>query len=1011
MTASTTVLAERFELGDWLGEGSLSVVHEALDRHSGRVVAVKRPLPYTDDAQSVRRRFEREAAALSVIASAHVVELISAGTDDADLPYLVLERLEGRDLQEILDEHGPLKPARVARFLGQAAAALELAHGLGIVHRDLKPANLFVHLADPRTLVVKVLDFGMVVDTAGPTERGRDAFGGTPIYMAPEQVRGQLTRIGPATDIWGLAIVALSLLTAESCWMGSSSDEVMREIEASPIEPPSKRWTWLPEAFDLWFARSTRRVPERRFLNVAEQTAALAAALEGVVAPDHRSARSSMMVANTIELRTPSVLLSSGRDSALVGRDVESVAIEKMLEPGTIVTLTGTSGVGKTRLARAMCDALAESYVDGTWFVPLGAGAGAEPILGAIAAAMDLASDNTRPPFEHLVASLEGRHLLLVIDGIEQVTGAAGALDRLRASCPDTSWLVTSRLTLDLPGERCLPVEPLEVPGDGPIDADEAETFASVDLFVRRAREVLPTFELDEHSVNAVVGICRAVDGFPLGIELAAGQMRTSSPAAVRIALERTGRDQDAEPDHTSVWGAVAWSYGLLSPTEQRVLRHLAVLPDGLTFSQLRALLGHLGDNPAGLVMRLVQSHLVSWSSHSQRRLVMLDTVRELCRDRAARAGEDAQIWNVARTHAEEVARWDPEDAGGQEAWLARVGDEHGNLRAVLEHLLDHDPAGAMRLAGQLAWYWYLRGHYREGAHWLEQSIARSGATEGPDLIRALHGAGRLALLSCRYQRAEELLERARDLANAVGDERGEANAVQLLGSVARERGDYARARAQHQRGLDLWIALGDDREAARADNYLAFAAWLAGEKAPAPSNEPELRDPEALVWSLLNRGADAHYGGDRTGARELLGRAFAEAIATRFSEGIAWSLDLIGLASFERGELVQARAQLAASLRVHRQLGDLWRCASVLEALAAVAVAATRPARGAMYLGAADAIRTQIETPVPRCERALLAATERAGIAALGEAFSVGRERGRRIPLDQIVTQAREIS
>ncbi|HUH02876.1 MAG TPA: hypothetical protein VML75_12850, partial [Kofleriaceae bacterium] len=826
-------------------------------------------------------------------------------------------------------------------------------------------------------------------------------------YMAPEQVRGQLTRIGPATDIWGLAMVALSLLTGESCWMGSSSDEVMHEIEASPIEPPSRRWTWLPEAFDLWFARSTRRVPERRFHNVAEQSAALAAALDGVVPPDHRTTRSSMMIANTIELRTPSVLLSSGSDSAVVGRDLESVAIEKLLEPGTIVTLTGTSGVGKTRLARAMCEGLTDRYVDGTWFVPLGPG---DSILGAIAAALDLASDDTLPELEHLVASLASRHLLLVIDGIEQVADAADALDRLRAACPDTSWLVTSRMTLELPAERCLPVEPLEVPGEGPISADEAETFASVDLFVRRAREVMPSFALDEHSVNAVVGICRAVDGFPLGIELAAGQMRTSSPAAVRVALERSGRGEHAEPDHTTVRGAVAWSYGLLSDSAQRVLRHLAVLPDGLTFSQLRSLLGHLSDNPAGLVMRLVQSHLVSWSSHAQRRLAMLDTVRELCRDLSARAGEDPELWDVARTHAEQVARWDPEDADGQQAWLARVADEHGNLRAVLERLLGHDPAGAMRLAGQLAWYWYLRGHYREGAHWLEQSIARSGDLPGPDLIRARHGAGRLALLSCRYQRAEELLERARDLANAIGDERGEANAVQLLGSVARERGDYTRARAQHQRGLDLWRALGDEREAVRAHNYLAFAAWLAGEQIAGSHHEHDFRDPEARVWWLLNRGAAAHYRGDRPDARELLARAFAEAIAARFSEGIAWSLDLIGRASLDRGELVQARAQLAASLRVHRQLGDLWRCASVLESLAAVAVAAARPARGAMYLGAADAIRAQIQTPVPHCERTLLDATEHAGIATLGEAFSVGRERGRRIPLDQIVVQAREI-
>jgi hypothetical protein len=169
------------------------------------------------------------------------------------------------------------------------------------------------------------------------------------------------------------------------------------------------------------------------------------------------------------------------------------------------------------------------------------------------------------------------------------------------------------------------------------------------------------------------------------------------------------------------------------------------------------------------------------------------------------------------------------------------------------------------------------------------------------------------------------------------------------------------------------------------------------------------LGDPEITVWWLLNRGAILHHKGDAA-ARDVLGRAFAEAIAARFHEGIAWSLDLIGKVSLDRGEFLQARAQLAASLRVHRRLGDRWRCASVLEALAAVAVASDRPARGAVYLGAADAIRNQIGTPVPACERPMLANTEARGVDVIGQAFEAGRERGRRTPLDQTVELSRDV-
>ena len=1022
-TTAPVVLADRFELGEWLGRGTLSVVHAAVDRATGRRVAVKLAVVADHDPEQLRLRFEREAAALSVIASEHLVELIAAGATPDGRPFLVLERLEGRDLQEIVADLGPLPPEQVARIISQAATALELAHGLGIVHRDLKPANLFLHTAPEQRGVVKVLDFGMVVDVGGPVDRDKDAFGGTPLYMAPEQVRGQLSRIGPATDIWALAFVTLTLLTGEVYWEAATTHDILRAIEASSLAAPSTRWPWLPPAFDAWFARSTRRVPERRFRSVAEQAAQLTRALRGVVAPDRTPSPTATAagVAETMAARTPTVVRVA-RGRPVIGRDLERSEIEVLLAPGEIVTLTGTAGVGKTRLAEAVCESAGERHVDGAWFVPLGAGHGAEPVLAAIAHALALPPDTTRPLFDHVVSSVVERRLLLALDGAEQVDGAAEVIQRLRRACPQATWLVTARLPLGLEHERCIGVEPLDVPRAGPVTAGEAATFAAVELFVRRARDAVPLFNLDDDTVDDVVAICRAVEGFPLGLELAAARLQASGLPEIRAALEDRRRADGTIDQRSSIRHAVAWSYGLLAAGDQALLRHLAPLPAGLTFEQVQDRLGHLGDDTVGAVLRLVRSHLVSWTADEPRRLVMLDTVRELCRDLSRAAGEDVALWRMARAHAEQVAAWDGA-AIDQERWLALVDAEHDNLRTVLAHLLGAAPAAAMHLAGQLAWYWYVRGHYAEGARWLDEAIARSGATTGEDLTRALHGAGRLALLTCNYVRAEALLDQACHLAHDGGDVRGEAAAVQLLGSVARERGAYQHARALHQRSLALWEQLGDAREAARARNYLVFAAWI-GDPAGDPGDdargwwagpaEDELRrlgDPEGIVWALLNRGAILHYRGDHAGAREVIGRAFAGSISARFHEGIAWSLELLGLASLARGEHLQARAQLAASLRVHRRLGDRWRCASVLEALAAVAVATDRPARGAVYLGGADAVRGQIGAPVPACEQALFARTERRGDELLGDAFARGRERGRRTPLDHIVELAREIA
>ncbi len=1027
MTQTSTLIGGRFRLSELIGKGSVSEVYAAVDTATDRLVAVKLGPADHDQLESIRSRFDREAAALSVVASAHVVELISAGTTETGRAYLVLEHLHGRNLQEVLDDTGPLKPIEVAEWLGQAASALELAHGLGIVHRDLKPANLFLHGAPGARPILKVLDFGMVIDVTGPTERGRDAFGGTPMYMAPEQVRGQLTRIGPATDVWALAMVAVTLLTGEAYWSGTTMASLMREIQSSAVTPPSERWPWMPPAFDKWFERSTRRVPERRFHDVAEQAAQLYMALSGVAAPDRSSAAAAIASASTISARTPtpSIVQITGQGRSVVGRTIECAELETAIAPGGLVTLAGTAGIGKTCLAELVVATIGDRFPDGAWFVPLAPREGASPIATCIAAAAGVEPDNTMPVFDSVAAHFAAHQTLFVLDGAEQVAGCSDEIDRLRRACPQASWLVTSRLPLDLEGECLMGVEPLDLPSAADVDSitpGEALTFSAVELLVDRARASDPLFSVTPDNVADVVAICRIVDGFPLGIELAAAQLAGSSPAHVRaeLAARHHATSLDRPDQTTSVRSAVAWSYGLLAPGDQAVLRHLAVFPAGLEFVHVRRLLGHLVDVPASCVMRLAQSRLVSWTGDDHPRLVMLDTVRELCRGESVEQGEQDALWDVARRHAEFIADEQTASAASRDEWLRMVDREHDNVIAVLTYFLDHTPAVAMRLAGKLAWYWYLRGQYSDGAARIELAIARSGDTGSDDLIRALHGAGRLALLGCRYRRARTVLERARDLAHAAGDLRGEANAVTLLGSVARELGEYDAARSLHGRGLELWHRIGDNRETARARNYLVFAAWL-GDPRGDPGDverawwqhagEIELRaldDPEVVVWHLLNRGAIAHYSGDDA-AREHLERAFAESTTTRFHEGVAWALNLAGLASLERGEWLQARAQLAAALRVHRRLGDQWRCASVLEALAAVDVIDDNAARGALYLGVADALRDKLSAPVPGCERALVARTRRRGEDAIGPAFSQNIGRGRAMSLDEAIGLTRD--
>ncbi len=1019
------LVAGRFELAEPIGAGTAADVYTAIDLVTGEHVAVKLAADRIEP-EVARWRFEREAAALAVLASPHVVRLIAAGTTRHEQrPFLVLERLRGRTLDdERLD--GPIPPANVATWLGQAAAALELAHGLGIVHRDLKPANLFLHeVGDAR--ILKVLDFGLVKDASDAARP--DGVVGTPLYMAPEQVRGQASRIGPASDIWAVAMVAITLLTGETYWTGDGALEVIAQIDGSPVTPPSMRWPWLPPAFDAWFARSTARVAERRYKSVAAQATALARALAGVVgdgtgAGRHgRPRRGTLADAPTLaRTPTPSLIPTGVRLTAtgprpLVGRDVERTAIASRLAAGALVTVTGPSGVGKSRLAAAIAAATGDRLADGAWVVPLGAIHDGAMLPEAIGHALGLQPDTTRGALDQVATALAPREALIVLDGAEHLrdADAATAIDSLRARCPRASWLVTSRVPLGLPDEQRIVLDPLDAPA-ADVSPDEAWRYAAVELFVERARGVDPTFSLDDRNVHDVVAICRLVEGLPLGLELAAAQVRAKNLAEIRARIELSRGGDDP------LRGAVAWAYGLLRPDHQALLRHLAVLPAGMTFPDLRARLGHVTDDVAGAVMRLLESGLASWSGDDPPRLTMLDSVRELCRRASEDLREDAAVWEVALDHLERLcARAEAGLRGAeQDRWLGVLDAEHDNLRAAIGRALLVDPDAALHLAGRLTWYWYLRGHYEEGSTLLEAALDRAPAGASPHRLAALHGAGRLALLGCSYDRAAELLAEARAMAAALGDVRGEAEAAQLSGSVARERGAYDDAWRLHRRALALWLQLGDPREAARARNYLAFLAWLAAPDGrpdePVPSlDETEaaltaLGDLEGKVWAQLNRAALALYGGDVAGADTALQRAFADAVTAGYQEGIAYALDLGGRAAARRGDLLTARARLHASLRVHRRLGDLWRCASVLDALAAVMVDDERPARGAVYLGAADAIRRRLGTPVPACEQPLRDEAERRGVAAIGDAYAVGRERGRRTPLDEIVAMAAEL-
>jgi predicted Ser/Thr protein kinase len=330
MDPGSGLIASRYRVIRELGRGGMGVVYVVEHVNTGDQLALKLLLAHANASPETVERFKREARAPAKIRSEHVVRVTDADVapelDHA--PFLVMELLDGHDLEKHVETRGAIPPEQLVEWLAQVARALDKAHAAGIVHRDLKPENLFLHRREDGTEIVKILDFGIskvmggegmgsTAQAGGGTKTG--AVFGTPLYMAPEQARGLHSQIGAATDIWAIGLIVYRLLTGHVYWRANTIAELLVQIIAEPMVPPtSLRPFQLTPAFDAWFARSCAREPAERFRSVGEQTLALAEAL-GVPAPGGLAvlSGSAPLTAGVPPAAAPSALSASPTPVAL----------------------------------------------------------------------------------------------------------------------------------------------------------------------------------------------------------------------------------------------------------------------------------------------------------------------------------------------------------------------------------------------------------------------------------------------------------------------------------------------------------------------------------------------------------------------------------------------------------------------------------------------------------------------------------------------------------------------
>jgi predicted ATPase/class 3 adenylate cyclase len=452
-----------------------------------------------------------------------------------------------------------------------------------------------------------------------------------------------------------------------------------------------------------------------------------------------------------------------------IGRDQELVEVAKLLSRARVVTLTGSGGVGKTRLAlQAAAEALPH-YADGAWFVDLAAIDEETFVATAVATTMGLPEHRQGDREEALVGALVRRNALVVLDNCEHlVDSVARVVDVIVRRCPAVTVLATSQEGLGVDGEVTLAVRPLR--------EDEAER-----LFVERAEAVRHRFEVTVEVEEAVAALCRRLDGIPLAIELAAARVASMSPAAIlerideRFRLLGQGR-RTARRRHQTLRAAVDWSYGLLSGAEQLVFERLAVFAGSFTLGAAEAVVADddidaldVLDLVSGLVAKSMLQLDERFDSDRYR---LLETMRDYGLERLAERGDLDRLQHRHAAHylefAEQAAR---HFVGSDELpWFDRVNDELPNLRAALTFLRDGDDHAAyLRLACALAQFWWIMGLYREGLAWLTSAMAIGPPEPSRERAQALAIAGQVAIVLDRYDEGFAFIDQSITCSDAAG--------------------------------------------------------------------------------------------------------------------------------------------------------------------------------------------------------------------------------------------------
>ena len=998
-----------------LGQGGYAEVYLGQHLRLNQQAAIK--VLHAHLTESEAEHFQQEAQTISALVHPSIIRVFDYDVQYG-VPFLVMDYAPNGSLRQLHPKNSQVPLSQIVTYIKQVADALQYAHEQKLIHRDVKPENMLLG----RREEVLLSDFGIATIAHSSDSLSTKEAVGTLTYMAPEQIEGHPRE---ASDQYALGCVVYEWLCGVSPFEGSPTELMVQQLSMPPPHLHEKVAT-VPLEVEQVVLHALAKDPSERFASVRDFALALEEAYRETSSGQTQRALSSAYVTG---YRSSSLRMLPAQLTPLVGREQEIAAGCALLRRPEVrlVTLTGTGGIGKTRLALQLATELTDDFTDGVSFVSLASISDPDLVLSTIAQALGLKETTGQSWLDLLQVFFRHKYSLLLLDNFEQIVTAAPPLVTMLQACPGLKVLVTSRTLLHISGQYHFPVGPLSVPDLNHLpDHTFLAQYAAVALFVQRAQALRPDFRLTATNARAVAELCVRLDGLPLAIELAAARIPLLSPQALLSRLSQrfmvlTSGGQDAPARQQTLRNTIAWSYDLLDAEEQQLLRRLSVFVDGCTLEGVEGLYQALGEETLKVfdgLASLVDKTLVRQSEQGdgEPRFGMLETISEFGLDALTTCGETeaAQqahaLYYLRFAETADLALQGPQDA----LWFARCEQEYANLRTAMRWLLERGAIElALRLGAALWGFWWIQERLQEGWHLLEQALARSEEVSVAVRAKAFSTAGRLAGYQGNTERGERLCQEGLALARQAGDTQRVMQATFYLAEVLYMKGDLVMSRELFEESLKLAQKIGDQLFIAWAPHALAHFPLRQGDYgrtrqlaeeslrrfrelgvkhgkchavflvAGVLVRQGNLASAQALVEEglALSRelGHDRMYmaniqgeisllQGDLTAARLLFEKSLAYFQERANEKQAGWVLSFLGKVSAAQGDYQAARAYYQASLlrngEVERNLVPL-DIPPALEGLAAVVAAQGNAAWAARLWGTAEALREARKDPL----------------------------------------------